>query len=192
MALVPELNPQAFTNDSIVNFFGPHSNFGEPADVTPNGYASTDGLLSVSVLPVAAGQSIVVSTCSPLGIRCNMEGGTGLLVADNATNAPIVLRFAGAGIRAAAAFMLAAPLPDGTPFAPLLWATPAGGVAVVAIRGQQGVTGDIWTNLGDSVAPFVGVRATGSDRIGEIAFDVVHPTPHDCKRVGIGYLYYLL
>ena len=96
MALVPELNPQAFTNDSIVNFFGPHSNFGEPADVTPNGYASTDGLLSVSVLPVAAGQSIVVSTCSPLGIRCNMEGGTGLLVADNATNAPIVLRFAGA------------------------------------------------------------------------------------------------
>ena len=50
MALVPELNPQAFTNDSIVNFFGPHSNFGEPADVTPNGYASTDGLLSVSVL----------------------------------------------------------------------------------------------------------------------------------------------
>lgn len=192
MALVPELDPQVFSSDGIVNFFGPHSNFGNPADLTVNAYASTDGQVRVTVVPLTTGQSIVVTTCSPLGIRCNMEGGTGLLVADNVTNAPIVLRFAGAGVRAAGAFMLAAPLPDGTPFAPQLWATPTGGGAVIGIPGPQGVTGDIWTNLGDSVAPFVGVRATGAARIGEVAFDVVHPTPQDFKRVGIGFLYYLL
>jgi hypothetical protein len=193
MPLIESIDPAAFNGAPRVDWFGAQSQQGDPADLSADAYQATGGVASVTVLRVGAGQTITVSTCAPApGERCNLEAGTGLLLADNSNAAPIWLRFGGNGVRAVGAFMVPVQVPFGTPFTPQVWATGTLSGTPLNFRGFQGVTGDIWRHLGDSVAPFVGVAGSGGERIRELRFDAIHPTTLNFPTLGIGYLYCLV
>lgn len=191
MAITQCLDPSIFNGALRINWFGPMSNHGDPANFAADAYSDPAGVTAVTVLQANAGQAVTVSTCAPApGMRCNLEAGTGLLLAQNNTGAPIRLSFSGNGVSAVGAFMVSK-VPFGSPFTPQIWVLANGGNTPANFRGLQGVTGDIWQNPGDSVAPFVGAMASGGDRITSVLFDAIHPTTLGFDPLGIGYLYYL-
>jgi hypothetical protein len=192
MPVFEKLNPSDFNGALRVKWFKPNSNQGEPADLSANAYLDDAGITGITIAPAAIGQTITVNTCGPApGIRCNLEAGTGLLLAENLTNAPLILKFAGAGVLSVGAFLVSTrpQVPFGSPFTPQIWVEINNSSVFENFRGGQGVTGDIWTNPGDSVAPFVGAVATGGDRITSVLFDAVHPTTLSFDPLGIGHLY---
>ncbi|MEO5695676.1 MAG: hypothetical protein ABIQ60_00920 [Burkholderiaceae bacterium] len=191
MALIACNNPRFFDKCARVEWFAPTSNFGESAKFPPDVYMDTGAVITLTMIPAGPMQSISVSTCGPQPAeRCNVQAGTSLLLADNnTTGAPISLRFHGAGVRAVGAFVVAPHVAFGTDFAPHLWALGDAGGPSLHVPGPQGLTGDIWTQLGDQVAPFVGVRATGGERITVVQFDAVHPGAFDFALFGISTLY---
>lgn len=175
-----------------VYWFKPNNNHGDPADLAANAYSDDQGLRTLTVRPVVANQVITVSVCAPApGLRCNIEAGTGLLLAQNMTNAPLWIEFGGNGVARVGAFMVAA-APRRTPFTPQLWAEYDGSGSFLNVRGNQGVTEDIWQNPGDSVAPFVGAEFAGGERITSIKFDAILHTATQFDPIGIGYLYYVV
>lgn len=194
MALIPCNNARFFDNAAQVEWFEQRSNFGDPADFAADAYLDLGRVVTLTVLPAGPQQAISVSTCGPQPAeRCNVLAGTPLLIALNdTTGPPITLSFGGAGVRAVGAFVVAPRMAFGADFAPHLWALGDSGAPFLHVPGPQGLTGDIWTRLGDQVAPFVGVQATGGERIKVVQFDAVHPGAFDLALVGISTLYCLV
>lgn len=185
---VKQLTPSEFNQADVVKWFGPTNNFGDDAKLDPNAYVSAAGKVGVSVIKAAPTQNVTVSVCSALGLRCNIEPRTGLLLATNVTASPLRLRFAGNGVKQVGAFVVSSNAAFGTPFTAQMWVLLANAATWVSVP-MQGVTGDIWQRVGDSVAPFVGAIATDGDLITEVHFDAVHPTTQEFSPIGIGNLY---
>lgn len=182
-----QLNPSAFNGARTIDWFGAHNHPGEPANPAANAYADPAGVRSLTVIKAAPAQSVSVNICSPLGLRANVQAGTGLLLATNVTAAPLRLQWS-QGVVSVGAFMVAqAAL--GTPFTAVMWVWLAGAAAWESVN-VQGVTGDIWAKVGDTVAPFVAVQAPTGDVITSVLFDSVHPSAELFSPLGIGRLYF--
>jgi hypothetical protein len=190
MPAIASHNPASFNAAGRVNWFGPMSQHGQAADLRNDAYADDSGLAQITLKQAAPAQSLTVSVCAPTaGLRCNVEPRTGLLVAENRTNAPIRLSLRN-GVGGIAAFVTA-PAPFGSTFMPRIWVECNGSGSYVPFDGTIGATGDIWMRVGDSVAPFVGAVATGGDRITGVQFEAVRPGAPPFDPLAIGYLYCL-
>lgn len=181
------LSPADFNGARAIDWFGPNSKVGDPANLGLNAYADSAGVRAVTLTKAAPTQSVAVSVCSPLGLRANVEAGTGLLLATNITSAPLRMAWS-AGVRSVGAFMVAQ-ASFGTPFNATMWVWLAVAKRWASVS-QQGVTGDIWTKPGDSVAPFVAGMAPPGELITAVCFDAVHPSNELFSPLGIGRLYF--
>ena len=184
---IQQLSAAAFNGARTMDWFGPGAMPGDPANLAPNAYADPAGVRSVTVLPASPAQAITVNVCSPLGMRANLQAGTGLLLATNVTASPLRLQWS-QGVRAVGAFMVAQAT-FGTPFTAVMWVWLAQAAAWEAVT-LQGVTGDIWTQPGDTVAPFIAAQALAGDVITQVYFDAVHPSNQLFSPLGIGRLYF--
>lgn len=184
---VQQLSPADFNGARVIDWFGPASNAGDPADLNPNAYADAAHQRAVTLTRAAPAQSVTVSICSALGLRANLQAGTGLLLATNIVAAPLQMRWS-AGVRSVGAFVVAQAAFD-TPFNATMWVWLAGAKAWHSVS-QQGVTGDIWLQAGDTVAPFVAAQAPAGDAITAVCFDAVHPSAELFSPLGIGRLYF--
>ena len=190
MPAIARHDPAAFNTAGRVHWFGALSQHGQAARLGIDAYADDAGVTRVTIEPAAPGQSLTVSVCAPApGLRCNIEAGTGLLLAGNELLAPIRLNFS-VGVSAVAAFIVAR-APIGSVFTPRIWVECNASGAFVPFDGTPGATGDIWTRVGNSVAPFVGAAATGGDRITGVQFEAVRHGAPPFDPLGIGYLYCL-
>ncbi len=184
---VQQLDPSAFNGARTIDWFGAQNNPGDPANLAANAYADPAGVRSLTVVKAAPAQSVSVNICSPLGLRANVQPGTGLLLATNLTAAPLRLQWS-QGVRSVGAFMVAQAA-FGTPFTAVMWVWLAGAAAWESVT-LQGVTGDIWAKVGDTVAPFVAAQAPAGDLIAAVYFDAVHPSAELFSPLGIGRLYF--
>lgn len=184
---VQQLSAAHFNGARTIDWFGPDNAAGDPAKLAPNAYADAAGVQAVTLVKAVPAQSVTVSVCSPLGLRANVQAGTGLLLATNVTAAPLRLSWS-AGVRSVGAFAVAQAA-FGTPFTAVMWVWLAGAAAWESVP-LQGVTGDIWTKVGDTVAPFVAAQAPAGDVITAVYFDAVHPSAELFSPLGIGRLYF--
>ncbi len=189
--MIDRLDAQHFNHSLVVDWFsppraGPANQFGDPCEFAANAYRNATSGIGVTIRPADPAQAVMVGNCAPLGLRCNVEQGTGLLLATNVTGAPIRLSLS-AGVEAVGAFVVAQANFD-TPFTALMWVwlEPARRWEFVAMPGS---TGNIFQRAGDSLAPFVGARAPIGERITSVSFDAVHPTDQTFSPLGIGRLY---
>lgn len=184
---VQQLGAAAFNGARTIDWFGPHDQPGNAVNLAANAHADPAGVRAVTVEPADNTQSVIVSICSPLGLRSNVQQGTGLLLATNLTAAPLRLRWS-TGVQAVGAFMVAQAAFD-TPFTATMWLWLSVARAWESVS-VQGVTGDIWHKAGDSVAPFVAAQAPAGDTITAVYFDAVHPSNQLFSPLGIGRLYF--
>ncbi len=189
--MIKQLDATQFNGSLVIDWFspprpGPANQLGAPCDLNPNAFTNATSGIGVTVRPADPAQAILVNRCVPLGLRCNVEEGTGLLLATNTTGAPIRLDFS-VGVQAVGAFVVAQ-ANFGIPFTALMWVwlTKAARWEMVS---TVGMTGDIFDRPGDSLAPFVGGRAPRGDAISSVLFDAVHPTDEMFSPLGIGRLY---
>ena len=183
---LPRLQPADFNNAQVIEWFRPGDQIGGKANLNVGAYTAQGN--AVSVLRHDPQQVVTVSKCDPLGFRCNIQQGTGLILASN-LGADAVLRLQwSTPVQSVGAFVVAPEL-LGTPFDAVMWLW-----LVQAQRWESvsatGVTGDIWQNPGDTVAPFLGASAPVGDQIGIVVFDGSHPMPAQCSPIGIGNLYF--
>lgn len=169
-----------------LEWFGAGDQPGSPARDAPGAYRHGAGTLAATLQRAHAGQVLQVSVCG-IGLQCNLMAPMGILLADNVTSAPIRIALS-APVPALGAFMVA-DAPFGTPFTAVLWGRLAGSGQWLSVQ-QQGETGPAWTAWGDSVAPFVGMRASDGGRFDAVRFDAVHPTDQPFSPVGISALYF--
>lgn len=201
MPIIEQSNPRAFDGAARFNWFPPDGNLGQAADISANAYFDAAGISSLSIVPVDATQTFTVTTCGPApAVRCNLNQPFGLLFAAypqagqgiTTTGAPLHIKFSGNGVQAVGAFIVfrRPQVPFTSFFTPLIWVEINQSGNFEFHRGISGFTGDIWTKPGDSVAPFVGVMATGGDRISAVKFDASHPATNlSFDPLGIGDLF---
>jgi hypothetical protein len=185
---IQQLNATAFNGARTMDWFGPSAMPGDPANLTSNAYADPAGVRSVTVMPASPTQVITVNVCSPLGLRANVQAGTGMLLATNVTASPLRLQWS-QGVRSVGAFVVAQAA-FGTPFTAVMWVWLAQAAAWESVA-LQGVTGDIWMKAGDTVAPFIAAQAPPGDAITQVYFDAVHPSTQLFSPLGIGRLYFV-
>ena len=202
MPIIEQSNPRAFDSAARVNWFPPAGNLGQAADTSANAYPVNGGVSSITIVTIDATQIFTVNTCGPgPAVRCNLNQPFGLLFAaypaavqglgTPTTGAPLYISFSGNGVQAVGAFIVfrRPQVPFNSVFTPQMWVEVNNSGNFEFHRGVSGVTGDIWTQPGNSVAPFVGVMATGGDRITAVKFDASHPTNLSFDPLGIGDLF---
>jgi hypothetical protein len=194
MTTITRLAPRDFDNASRVKWFRPNSINDDLADFNADAYEDEDQLTKITVIRTLPQQRITVSTCSTtVGVRCNLQPKTSLLLAQNSLIAPIFLRFSGNGLSKVGAFVVAQVMgqPFGKPYVPHMWVERDSSGLFEHISGDQGVTGDVWDpNIANAtVAPFMGAAVNGGSRITAIKFEAIHPTDFEYTPIGIGYLY---
>lgn len=202
MPIIEQSNPRAFDGAARVSWFPANGNLGQAADVSANAYSDNAGTSNLSIVPIDATQIFTVTTCGPApAVRCNLIQPFGLLFAaypavvrglgTPTTGAPLHISFSGNGVQAVGAFIVfrRPQVPFNSVFTPQMWVEINNSGNFEFHRGPSGITDDIWTRPGNSVAPFVGVAATGGDRITAVKFDASHPTNLSFDPLGIGDLF---
>jgi hypothetical protein len=146
-----------------------------------------------TVVPVASllgsPQNIQENRCLPATFRCNVPRGTALLLADNGPWAPIHIEFTGAGVTSLGSYAVArwdpAAPPVGYTASLYVRLLGSGSNDWIPASAEQGFTGDIFSSINPSFAPFVGCEATAGDRIIAARFDVGHAQDGSFSPVGI-------
>lgn len=202
MALVQLMAPADFRGGLEKFWFeeGPGGNIvasGVPVSGASAQY-TLDGTIRIEVN--ADGLPVVDRRDCALGdFNCNFWDGDAILVAPDMNprldflDAPIRLRFS-AGVRAVGGWLSACgPDPFDTGFNGQLllgamWVRLAASPAIWHLVRAEGLTGTVLASGAPVTAPFVGLRATGAERIVEARFDVALAGGARCDKMALSEL----
>jgi hypothetical protein len=179
-----------------------------PANLNPGFYVDPSSGVRATIVPVDSQQNIQEDVCLPARFPCNVDVGHFLLTANNRDSAPIHIEFSGDGVFALGSYAVSKwkPVqnPDGSIklnangfpvgvaytaslYVRLLGSDPDDWIPASA---SQGHTGDIWSPVNPSFAPFVGCKVTAGDKIVAARFDMGHGRDGQFNPVGITNLWF--
>lgn len=184
---VRPLAAASFKNSFVIDWWQANGGVASAANFQPGAYVNQASGRAVTVQQAVAGQAVAINITGD-HLRCNLPRNTGLLLANNNTNAPVQLRLQVPVPVVGAYVVCPPPAPFGTPYTGLMWVWLVGAQRWESVA-AQGATGDLWIP-GTAPPPFLGAQADPGDAFGAVYFDAVHPSQSEFNPIGIGPLYF--
>lgn len=163
------------------------------ARLDPNVYTHTDTGIQIRVKKVNAAQNIQENLCNAATVICNVEAGMPLLISQNLMEPPIHIEFDGNGVSGLGSYVVARFTGAREAYTASLYVRLLGSAPDdwLPAGAQQGFTGDVWSSVNPSFAPFVGCNMSSpSHRIIAAKFDAGHSGGVGQNDVGLAGLWF--